>query len=490
MNSPRLARPRFPLWTKLAALAAVGVVVMHAVHLFIGNRVASGALLDQQEALGRDLARVVARQAADPLLVNDLVTLQELVRDVAKPARSVAYCLVVRDGRAVVSSFDGPPPPALVTLRADGDREPIVARSGESRILDVVAPILGGQLGEVRVGVDLAIVTATRRALAWRLGVLALAVIAAGLVAAWRMGRSIAGPVNEMLDAADRFDPAAAGSRPAPALRTRGTDEIAVLADRFNRMMRRLEAAHGEQTRARQKAVETERLAALGSLVAGVAHEVNNPLAGVKNCLRRLERGDVPPAKRDEYHALMEEGLERIEDVVRQLLDFGRPLPPVLEPIPASALARDAVRLLHPVLEPRRIECPVVAEDGADGEVRADRRRAGQAVVNLLLNAAYVTPEGGRIRVAIRRRGAFLGIAVEDRGPGIPPEVRERILDPFFSTKPEGDGTGLGLSVTRTIVDAHGGELTFEFPPEGGTVAAVWLPATPGAAAGRDVTGR
>ncbi len=478
MNSPAPARPRFLLWMKLAAMAAVGVVAMHAVHLAIGNRVASRALIDQQEALGHDLARLVARQAADPLLVNDLVTLQELVQGAVRPSsHSVAYCLVVRDGRAVVSSFDGQPPPDLLGIRAAGDREPVVVRSGETRILDLVEPILGGQLGEIRLGLDLAIVNATRRELAWRLGTLALAVILAGLAAAWLAGRSIARPVNEMLDAADRFDPAAAGAGPAPALRQAGSDEIAVLADRFNRMMRRLESAYAEQARARQKAVETERLAALGSLVAGVAHEVNNPLAGVKNCLRRLERGEVTPAKREEYMALMEEGLDRIEDVVRQLLDFGRPHRAVLEPVSVAALARDAVRLLHPVLEPRRIECAVVAEPGAEGEVRADRREAGQAIVNLLLNAAYVTPDGGRIRVAVRCRGRFLGIAVEDQGPGIPVEVRDRMLDPFFSTKPEGEGTGLGLSVTRTIVDAQGGELTFEFPPEGGTVAAVWLPA-------------
>jgi len=241
-------------------------------------------------------------------------------------------------------------------------------------------------------------------------------------------------------------------------------------------MMHRLELAHAEQQRARQKAVETERLAALGSLVAGVAHEVNNPLAGLKNCVRRLERGDLPLGKRAEYLTLMGEGLDRIEAVVRQLLDFGRPHPTVLEPVAAGLLAREAVALLGPVLHPRGIECTVTTDPDAVGAVRADRRKAGQALVNLLLNAAYVTRDGGEIRVHVRRRDGFLGIAVEDDGPGIPAEIRERILDPFFSTKPEGDGTGLGLSVTRTIIDAHGGELKFDFPAPGGTVAVIWLP--------------
>jgi len=471
------ARLRFPLWMKLAALAAVGVVAMHAVHLTIGNRVAAGALSAQQESLGRNLARLVARQAADPILVDDLVNLQELVRDAVKTRdQQVAYCLVVRDGQVLASSFTGPTPTGLVSLRGPGDRASIVVRSGDQRILDLAEPILGGQLGEVRLGLDMAVLSKTRRELAMRLGLLAVAVIAAGLAAAFLLGRSIARPVNEMLAAADRFDPAAGTGSGRPSVRPSGSDEIAVLADRFNSMMHRLELAHAEQQRARQKAVETERLAALGSLVAGVAHEVNNPLAGLKNCVRRLERRDLSPAKEAEYLALMGEGLDRIEAVVRQLLDFGRPHPTVLEPVEAGLMAREAVALIEPLLHPRGIECVVTTEPDAAGAVRADRRKAGQALVNLLLNAAYVTRDGGEIRVQVRRRDGFLGIAVEDDGPGIPEAIRDRILDPFFSTKPEGDGTGLGLSVTRTIVDAHGGELTFDFPAPGGTVAIVWLP--------------
>jgi two-component system, NtrC family, sensor kinase len=462
--------PRFRLWMKLAVLAALGVVGMHAVHLVIGNRLSSRALIESHAQLGSRIARLLAEDAADALLVNDAMTLHNVVHGAATAA-DVAYCFVVRNERVVASTFDGGTPEALVRLRAAGDEEPVLVTLDGVDVLDVSQPILGGSVGTVRLGLGMTRVQKLRRELAVELGELAVAVTLLGVVAAFFTGRAIARPVNEMLAAADRFDPA--GAESGPVVDERGSDEVAVLGHRFNEMMRRLEAAYAEQGRARQKALETERLAALGSLVAGVAHEVNNPLAGLKNCVRRLERSDLPEAKRSEYLALMDEALSRIEDVVRRLLDFGRPQRTRLEPVGAALLADDAIRLVRPLLERRRVSAPFSGV-GADA-VLADRRQIGQAIVNLLLNAAYVTPDGGEVRVSVRRAGGRVGIAVEDDGPGIPAEIRDRILDPFFSTKPEGEGTGLGLTVTRTIADAHGGELAFEFPPRGGTVAVLWL---------------
>lgn len=473
MNAPEPATrgPRIRLWVKLAALAAVGVVVMHAAHLAIARRVGSRSMGAEQARLGRSVARLVARQATDPLILGDMVTLNEIVQGAASDAPGVAYCFVVRDGAVVASSFGGGTPRDLVEARAREEAAPIVVRSGERRVLDVAEPILEGQLGAVRLGLEMDLAAEARRELARRLGILALGLIAVGVIAAFLFGRGIARPMDEILAAADRFDPARGE---VPEVPIRGTDEIAVLAGRFNRMLRRLASAHAEQERARLQAVETQRLVALGSLVAGVAHEVNNPLAGLKNCVHRLGRPELGEAKRREYLELMEEGLGRIEDVVRQLLDFGRPHPTVLEATDPRLLTRDAARLVEPLFHQRGVTCLVPSEPSAP-PVLADRSRVGQGLVNLLLNAAWASPEGGEVRVRIRRRPGRVGLSVEDDGPGIPPEIRDRVLDPFFTTKPEGEGTGLGLSVTRTIVDAHGGELAFDFPAGGGTVVTVWL---------------
>ena len=105
-----------------------------------------------------------------------------------------------------------------------------------------------------------------------------------------------------------------------------------------------------------------------------------------------------------------------------------------------------------------------------------DAGQVEQALVNLLLNAAYVTPDDGLIRVRTRVRDGMAGVEIQDEGPGIPEDILDKVEDPFFTTKPEGKGTGLGLSVTRSIVDAHQGELEFDLPDGGGTTVTLWFP--------------
>ncbi|MBI2894001.1 MAG: HAMP domain-containing histidine kinase [Deltaproteobacteria bacterium] len=455
------------LWVKLAIFAAVGVVISQALHLAISTGLVANALAREQEGLGRGIARLLAREAAEAVLVEDAISLHELMTG-AVSENGVAYCLVVRGGSVLASSFRNPPPRLLLDARRGRDQAPLVVLSGRTRYLDLVEPILDGSAGEVRIGLDMSIVESTRRRVAAYLSVLALAIMAVGVVAAFILGRSIARPIGDLLTATDRFDPGGEARLVEP----RGTEELRELTERFNRMMVRLGSAHAQQRLARSKEGETERMAALGSLVSGVAHEVNNPLAGIKNCLRRLQREEASGSPRSaEYLELMEEGLERIEDVMRGLLDLARPRPLELGEVWVNDVVREGTSLLRPTLDRRRIA--LVQADG-HGRVIADRKQAGQALLNLLLNAAYVTTDGGEIRLRLRERPGLCGIAVEDDGPGIPPEIRDRVLDPFFSTKPDGEGTGLGLSVTKSILDAHGGELTLECPGRG-TCWTMWL---------------
>jgi signal transduction histidine kinase len=465
---------RVRLWAKLAIFAVAGVVLAHALYLAVGVHATGRALEREQEHLGRGLARMVALAATESILVDDALTLAELVSATAAH-EGVDYCLVVRGDRALASSLPAAATTALIAARDPTDLATRVVRDERGRHLEVVEPILDGRIGAVRLGLDTRGVAVVRRALGWRLAAVAGAVILASVIAAFVVGRWLARRIETLVVAADRFDPGVA----APVIVPRGRDELAELTERFNRMTARLVDAHAAQERARRNERRTETMAALGTLVAGVAHEVNNPLAGIKNCVRRLQRGD--PARQTEYLELMAEGVDRIEGVMRNLLDFARTRPHALAEVVARDVVERTVALVRPALGRRRLSAR-----GGDGDVRllADRQQACQALLNLLLNALYVTPDGGEVRVSIPVRPGYVGLQVEDEGPGIPPELRARVFDPFFTTKPEGEGTGLGLSVTKAIIDAHGGELSLEFPGRG-TVATLWFRTSDAAASTR-----
>lgn len=465
-------RLRLRLWAKLAMFAAVGVVVAHALYLGVGVGATGRALERQQEHLGRSLARLIASAATEPILVDDAITLADLVGSAASHV-GVDYCLVVRGERALASSLPQDATRALVAARAPTDLATRIVRDERGRHLEVVEPILDGRAGVVRIGLDTRDVSALRRALAWRLAALALALIAVSILAAFVVGRWLARRIDALVAAADHFDPGA----PAVAITPRGSDELTELTARFNGMMARLADAHAAQERARQHERRTETMAALGTLIAGVAHEVNNPLAGIKNCVRRLQRGD--PTRQAEYLELMTEGIDRIEAVMRSLLDVTRTEPQALAAISVADVVRRTAGLARSASRHRQF---VIAGD-SDAQIVADRHQACQALLNVLLNALYVTPEHGEVHISTPTRPGYVGIEVADRGPGIPVHLRQRIFDPFFTTKAEGEGTGLGLSVTKSILEAHGGELALAFPPVG-TVVTLWFRAAGAASAG------
>lgn len=264
--------------------------------------------------------------------------------------------------------------------------------------------------------------------------------------------------------------------------------EIQAFVDAFNAMLRRMRQ---QQDQARRN----EKAAALGVLVSGVAHELNNPLSNISTSVQLLiEEGEAADAElRRQWLEQIDSETERARRIVRRLLDSVRQPKLQLQVVPLDALIQSALALVHGQL-PAGVQ--VCVGQSADIEVRVDRERLQQVFINLIKNAAdagarHITvsaqpatwhdelAEAGHLAgdpVVLRQSSGAVRIAVEDDGPGIPPEVLPQIFDPFFTTRTSGEGTGLGLYLVEEIVAEHQGCILVDCPPSGGTRFSLWLP--------------
>ncbi|HEY6357639.1 MAG TPA: ATP-binding protein, partial [Vicinamibacterales bacterium] len=227
-----------------------------------------------------------------------------------------------------------------------------------------------------------------------------------------------------------------------------------------------------ERKRTESVVREQASLAQLGKMAAVVAHEVRNPIAGIRGALQILERRLPPTGPEQRVIRETVSRLDALNDIVQDILLFASPRPPRLEPVALTTIFEDILLLLK--ADPRFADVDVWLNIGV-ARVEADREQLKQVLLNLMLNSAQAMHGRGAIRVSVHSRGAMLEIQIADQGPGVSTEARARLFEPFFTTKHR--GTGLGLATARRVVEAHGGTIDLTSPTAGGAVATLVLPA-------------
>jgi signal transduction histidine kinase len=227
-----------------------------------------------------------------------------------------------------------------------------------------------------------------------------------------------------------------------------------------------------------QQLIHRDRLASIGQLAAGLAHELGNPLTGI-TCAAQNLRDDVSDADTRERLQQILDLSRRIDAIVRTLLSFShagerQAVSGQLSRVVLGEVVREAIALVHIVPRHRAIELRNRCAD--DITLDADRQRLVQVLVNLLANACDASPPGGPVEVSSTQGDGVVRISVSDHGSGMTPEVQARVFEPFFTTKEPGQGTGLGLSLVYNIVRDHGGQVALESVPGAGTMVTVELP--------------
>jgi signal transduction histidine kinase len=320
----------------------------------------------------------------------------------------------------------------------------------------------------------------TAASLAVSSSLLVLGLLAALLgLQSFLLGRAVVRPVRRLAEGADRL---AAGDL-AHRIEEGGSREVAELGASLNRMAASVERATSEvkalneglEARVREKSaalVRAEKLASLGTLAGGVAHEFNNLLGGILGTAEEALHDAKEPETREALDLVVRTARRGCR-VTDDLLRFAKPKPPRVAPLDAVAVLRDAAALVQAEAERRGVRVEVRA--GALPPLAADAAEIHQVVLNLLSNALTFTPKGGLVGAEAAREGGSIVLRVRDTGPGIPPEVLPRLFEPFFTTRGS-EGTGLGLAVSHGIVRAHGGTIEAANDPPGGAVFTVRLP--------------
>jgi signal transduction histidine kinase/CheY-like chemotaxis protein len=222
-----------------------------------------------------------------------------------------------------------------------------------------------------------------------------------------------------------------------------------------------------------QAMLRAEKMAAAGRLTASIAHEVNNPLQSVQNCLHLAGREDLPPEKRKEYFDLARNELERLMKTMQRMLDFYRPGATRVERVDVLELLKHVLSLTSQQLGQRQIEVTTDLPDSLPA-IYVVSSQIQQIFFNLILNSFDAMPAGGELIISARELNQGVEMTFQDNGPGIPEDRRNNIFEPFFSTK-EG-GTGLGLTVSYNIVTAHGGTLDLTNQNGSGACFRLFLP--------------
>ncbi|NIA30674.1 MAG: PAS domain S-box protein, partial [Actinobacteria bacterium] len=218
----------------------------------------------------------------------------------------------------------------------------------------------------------------------------------------------------------------------------------------------------------------SERLASLGRMAAGIAHEIRNPLSSIKGFAQYF-RNKFPPDSEDRnYATVMADEVDRLNRVIQDLLNFARPQEPNLKPVDLPPLIRHALRLILSDIRDKEIQVIEDIPQETSFTIAGDSDMLTQVFLNLFLNAIDAMQNGGRLRIALRKTQQEMKIEISDNGDGIPRENLTRIFDPFFTSKK--GGTGLGLAIVYRIVENHRGEIKVDSQPGQGSTFVLHFP--------------
>jgi two-component system, NtrC family, sensor kinase len=495
-------RIRIPLFWKFTIGMVIVVVLFGSINVALVHRIIFSSLEDELEQRSVFMSQIISQRAVNHILYDDVVSLNVLIDEVKAADTTIQYILVINSEKTIIAhTFDGLYPVDLQyvhesSLSSGITSEHVRFANSDNLIRDISIPLLEGSIGYLRLGItEDNIAEALGKATKTLLGMIFILIVIS-LVGTFIFSYLVTSPVKNISNIADNLDMQSIRdkrvmfvsrypSRAAKIMQVLPGDEIDILVSKFNEMVFRLQQAYDELETAQKKVVQSEKLASIGTLAAGVAHEVNNPLAGIMHCIARMKKHPENRAEAEKYLDLMEEATFKVEHVIKSLLNFARKPDMEKNEILLKPVVENALALVSHKLDKTNIE--LIFKNQIEKLVFfANGNQLEQVFLNLIINSIDAIDEKkekvpdliGRISIIAKplMKGTKACIEITDNGIGIPQENLNKIVDPFFTTKSIGKGTGLGLSVSMNIIQDHRGELEIDSKCMEGTTVRILLP--------------
>jgi two-component system NtrC family sensor kinase len=494
---------KIPLFWKFT-IAIVGTVGLFGViNLYFINYVTYDLFESELIRHGRITATGIAERGIDPIVYSDLVTLDRVVTDQKSIDSTIAYIFILDKNKTILAhTFELTVPEDLIHANiADIPNIISVVKIQKidkpgSTIRDISVPILEGNLGFVRIGLHEESYLKSMKRTSGIFIYMVFLFLFFGIIGAFFFSYIITTPLKSISKIAKKIELGTLDIHEENFETTLNRseivkwknilnvkDEIDTLIESFGDMVSRLKTTYTELQRTQKSLFQSEKMASLGTLSAGLAHEINNPIAGMQNCVRRLKESPENLKQNVTYLEIIGDGLEKVVTVVKSLLEFSRKPEILFTEVNLNDIIENALLLVSFRLEKSRI---AISKHSAIEPViiSASPNHIEQVVLNLVLNSIDAIDEKiaeepghtGEIRFNSRENKNYVELEITDNGVGVPEENLADIFDPFFTRKKIRPGTGLGLAVSYSIIEQHGGKFRTLINDKGGLTIFVLFP--------------
>ncbi|MEK6791482.1 MAG: ATP-binding protein [Deltaproteobacteria bacterium] len=459
-------------------LMMVSLFSLLVVCLFILYAMAEQELIEEVRHQTEELSTAIQLSVEEISKSDEAVDIEKIKGVTSFKQKGIKELSVIDSSRDVIASSNASLIGKKLKLKGEsfktiGNVTEYTSTSDGQKRFDILLPVVVDRelLGYVHIATgfddfaDLARSNHLRRLTA------TIIIFAIGILLTLYFAKTYTEPIQEIADAARKV---AAGDL-TMQLKVRGRDEIGALTRNFNDMVRRL----GENNALQEKLKEAEHMSKIGTLASGIAHEVRNPLNFINLSIDhlRVAYGPQDAAKREAFLASIagiKSEIDRLNGMVSNFLDYGRQLTLNLKRIDLRPIIAETLVIVSDSASAQNVSIETI-HNGQAVEVQADYRHLKTCFLNIFLNAIQAMPGGGQLTVSAVVNNGTACVMVSDTGCGIAPENLPKIFEPYFTTKDI--GIGLGLALTRRIIEEHGGSLTIESEQGRGTDASIKLPA-------------